>query len=91
MPYIEDANRRCDLSSSVAVPRNPGELSFTIATVIDDYFAVADQNFENLNAVKGVLDSLGCEIQRRFLDPYEEKKLQENGEVFFNLKGPDNA
>lgn len=85
MPYIKDVNRRCDLARGVAVPRDTGELSYTLATVIDDYIAHRGRDFDRLNGVVGVLNTLEAEFQRRFVDPYEDEKRTENGEVFFNL------
>lgn len=85
MPYIKDVNRRCDLAANVAVPRDSGELSYTLATIIDEYLALRGIDFDRLNGIIGVLNTLESEIQRRFVDPYEDVKRVENGEVFLSL------
>jgi hypothetical protein len=85
MPYIEDVNRRCDLARAVAVPANEGELAYALAVVCDDYIAHKERSYEMLTGVVAQLESVKHEIQRRFVDPYEDEKRAVNGEVFFNL------
>jgi len=91
MPYITK-ERRLELEDTDPGlnVKTAGELNYVLASIIDDYFynscysvAVSYQTF---NDVVGVLENLKFEIQRRFLAPYEDQKIEENGEVFWALK-----
>lgn len=79
MPYIP-TRRRLDADIN---PTTPGELSFTIAAIVDDYLlAPGELDYALLNEVIGVLECLKLEIFRRIVAPYEKRKRKENGEVF---------
>ncbi len=40
------------------------------------------ENYDNYNTVIGVLESMKLEMYRRTVAPYEDLKVQENGDVF---------
>jgi hypothetical protein len=39
-------------------------------------------NYANINAVVGVLECMKLEFYRRAAAPYEDKKIQQNGDVY---------
>lgn len=85
MPYIPK-NKRLD--HFPAIPAiDEGELNYRICREIDAYMRCAGISYKNFNAVLGVLSAVALELNRRFVAPYEDKKLQENGEVFHFLSG----
>lgn len=82
MPYITEHER---LRGAYANPANPGELAFSLTQTIRFYLqARALYNFEDYNAVVGVLDNVKDEFKRRVLNPYEDRKIVQNGDVYFN-------
>ena len=83
MPFIpfeqrDEVRRRFRLGLGI---NEPGELSFLIAEAIDS-FVGSQYNFERLAAALGAADSALSEFRRRVVEPYEDRKHAENGEVF---------
>lgn len=79
MPYITQEQR-----TELAFDRNaelPGELAFIIYQAVVDYVEQYDASFALFNEVVGVLENVKREFQRRYLDPYEDAKLEENGDI----------
>ena len=88
MPYIKPKNRKA-LTAVFDYPRlrpaNPGELNFLLSCVVDKYLSdCGGPKYGNYNDVIGVLECMKLELYRRFVGPYEQEKLTENGEVFFH-------
>ncbi len=91
MPYIKSRNRpSLDLHrEDAAVPLTAGELAYVLAKEVNCYLETkawlnidGKLNFDNLHSIVGVLDCLKSEVKRRILFPYEDKKIEENGDVF---------
>tara|TARA_B100000745_G_scaffold150166_1_gene98169 strand:- start:1162 stop:1440 length:279 start_codon:yes stop_codon:yes gene_type:complete len=80
MPYIKAEDR--NLMDDGVLPRTEGELNYTISTLLDEYLAEYGFNYANLNKVVGVLECAKLEIYRRMAAPYEDQKMQENGDVY---------
>jgi hypothetical protein len=81
MPYISKVNRQ-RLTPQV-VPESAGELSYSISQLIKRFLENGDDvNFQKHAMVVGVLYSLAFEYQRRILSPYEDSKIEENGDVW---------
>ena len=83
MPYIPEEDRvRIDTERRPAVS---GELNYALARIIDLYLIDhGGATYHGYNEVVGVLECLKLELYRRFVSVYEDKKLFENGEVFFH-------
>lgn len=81
MPYItNDARIRIDGGGK---PENVGELNYTITKVIDNYlFQKKNLHYQDFNDVIGVLECVKTELYRRAISPYEDKKIEENGDVY---------
>jgi len=85
MPYIpEEARQR--LGNGHSRIHGVGELNFVLTVFCDEYLKEAGMNYENLNAIIGVLESMKLEFYRRRAVPYEDKKIEENGDVYLDYK-----
>lgn len=81
MPYIKQADRdRIDLDPDL--PANAGELNYKLTTIIYDYFQVQGGRYQQVNDVIGALEGAKLEFYRRVAAPYEDKKIEENGDVY---------
>ncbi len=82
MPYIKQELRKFLNIDDDRPIESTGELNYFITNVIMN-FLPANYNYNDLNAVMGVLESVKQEFYRRVVVPYEEKKMEENGDVYF--------
>jgi len=80
MPYINEESRN-KIDDGV-FPSNEGELNYMISSLLDEYLAEYGCNYTNINTVIGVLECAKLEIYRRMAAPYEDEKMQENGDVY---------
>ena len=85
MPYINDTSRR--LLAKGQPPSTAGELNYAITKLCDSFVAFRsgderELRYENINEVIGVLACAQDEFYRRIAAPYEDTKLQENGDVY---------
>lgn len=63
--------------------RTTGELNYVITDILDSQLIVrGGVNYQNINEMIGVLECVKLELYRRVAAPYEDKKMQENGDVF---------
>lgn len=68
-------------------PMTAGELNYTITKLCLRYlkhktYKGGHYDYERINAVMGALESAKQEFYRRVAVPYEEKKIEENGDVY---------
>jgi len=81
MPYIRK-NRRKHISEG-DVPRNPGELNYQITHAINNYLQTwSNLDYIGINEAIGVLECVKQEFYRRIAVPYENQKIEENGDVY---------
>ncbi len=85
MPYIESLDRvhfEHAINDLVVklTPDRAGDINYVISSIV---WRVLKRklNYQNANTVIGVLESLKLELYRRLVVPYEDKKIQENGDV----------
>lgn len=81
MPYIKQETRK-DLESRIA--DNAGELNYLITSYIDEYINTKGFSYSVVNEIIGALECAKLELYRRIASPYEDKKIIENGEVYFH-------
>lgn len=84
MPYIPEAERA---PLDQAFPVTAGELNYSITLLCDNYLAYKCAlnervGYREINEVVGVLECAKLEFYRRIAAPYEDKKMQENGDVY---------
>ena len=87
MPYIKQEDRDCldetmsELNYKII---NEGELNYVITSLCIDYVNRNGKDYSTLNAVHGVLNCADKEFYRRMTAPYEDRKIEENGDVYGN-------
>ena len=85
MPYI-DQWTRAEMSGYQGVsprgPETPGELNYVITKVIVDYYDSKNFDYQVVNDIIGALEGAKLEFYRRIVAPYEDRKREENGEVY---------
>lgn len=86
MPYIptEHKHRISHLSILNLADdiKGPADLSYVISQLIVYYVQQRGKCWATLKDVDGVLDTLNKELYRRVTGPYEDRKAEENGDVF---------
>ena len=86
MPYIRPEQRK-DVTESLNsvginyVPKNAGELNYVVAVFIDNYLRAFGKNYANCNEMIGALECCKMEYYRTVVGPYEDMKIDENGDV----------
>lgn len=84
MPYIEPGWRQ-ELDNGAA-PDIPGDLNYLLTKTIIRYLCSNGQiNYTKLNDVMGALEGCKAEFYRRAVVPYEEGKIEANGDVYGEL------
>lgn len=90
MPYIQKNRRDIAYKTQEGLfvkaswITNPGELNYVISMMCDDYLRRCGESYTNLNEVIGVLECAKLEFYRRVVSPYEDKKIQGNGDIYGN-------
>lgn len=78
MPYIRKAARK-ELEPPVAYYE--GDLNYLITRACMLYLDSKPECYDAYNEVIGVLECVKLELYRRKISQYEDKKIQENGDV----------
>lgn len=83
MPYVDPETRaRID---GGGLPQTSGELNYALTRAVQSYLC-RDTNhlysYEQINAAIGALECCKLELYRRIAAPYEDKKIQRNGDVY---------
>lgn len=86
MPYI-DPKRRLYLTlwggiNDQESALTPGELNFQITGLIKSYMNRQPLNYQSINDIIGALEGAKLEFYRRIAAPYENDKIEENGDVY---------
>lgn len=80
MPYISPFLRG-ELEDGDARPSNPGELNFVITKLVHAYIQRQGESYQAYNDVLGALEGAKMELYRRKVAPYEDTKIEQNGDV----------
>jgi hypothetical protein len=87
MPYIKQERRVAILQGER--PEDAGELNFAITMLVDNYLKERGGiRYSHLNEVIGAMDCAKLELYRRLAAPYEDKKIEENGDVYKSNEKP---
>lgn len=78
MPYIPQDARPDALTD----PTCSGELNFAITALITSYIARTRLCYATINDIMGALEGAKAEFYRRVVAPYEDGKIEENGDVY---------
>lgn len=88
MPYIKQEDRvkidrmvEAYFSTGQSTVVNAGELNYCISMICKKYLESKGLKYDNINEIIGVLECAKLEMYRRVASPYEDKKIQENGDI----------
>ena len=84
MPYIDPLKRETwdAWLDCVELPLQPGELTYVITKLLLRSLQYPS-TYRDYCTLLGVLESTKLEFYRRVLGPYEDRKREENGEVYY--------
>jgi hypothetical protein len=78
MPYIKPESR----SLANFLPKTAGELNYSFTKTALHYIAKRGLCYQTINDIIGALEGCKLEMYRRLVAPYEDKKIEENGDVY---------
>lgn len=80
MPYIPQEAREELLERP---PETPGELNYEITQLVQSYLDTKDEiGYSALAEVVSALECAKLEFYRRVVVPYEDSKIEQNGDVY---------
>jgi hypothetical protein len=85
MPYIEQSDRSFfdeKISFKNNAIQTPGELNYFLTKIVDHYISTHGKSYSTINEAIGVLECAKLELYRRIAAPYEDVKIQQNGDVY---------
>ena len=95
MPYIKIRRRKklqrtlgylCQALRALPVQAGEhfgkGDLNYCITQLVLAYVEHHGKRYDTLSDVTGVLNDVKVEFERRVVAPYEDKKIEENGDVY---------
>lgn len=81
MPYIKPEDRAKILLDEASIS-TAGELNYFISTLLNWYLNQKGKSYSTINEAIGVLECAKLELYRRVAAPYEDIKIEENGDVY---------
>jgi hypothetical protein len=82
MPYIKPADRVALYFEPHDTPQNAGELNYLFSEIARRYLHDKGKSYQTMNDIVGALDGAKTEFNRRVVAPYEDLKIEENGDVY---------
>lgn len=82
MPYIAKCFRDIFEYEPFTALNNVGELNYEITMKIIKYLEHKELSYQTINDIMGALEGAKQEFYRRVAIPYENKKIEENGDVY---------
>ena len=87
MPYITDENRNpldVAIDALAVTAETAGDLNYAISTLLWKWLQLSPDGvtYSNINTIIGVLECSKQEFYRRVAIPYEDHKIDSNGDVF---------
>lgn len=85
MPYIT-RDRRAAIDPRVyakdCYPLTAGELNYAITMLMKAYWQNHNRSYQTINDIVGAVEGAKAEFQRRVVVPYENDKIETNGDVY---------
>jgi hypothetical protein len=85
MPYVSKSDR-IDLNQKIVYAgrsiNNAGELNYLLTRIVDQYIYTKGKSYASINEAIGALECAKLELYRRIAAPYEDTKIQQNGDVY---------
>lgn len=92
MPYIKDdddghpeGSLRKRRRPKWIVAEDAGELNFAISCLLVDYMMCHGLSYPRMDDCTGACGDAAAEFRRRVMDPYEDQKIEENGDIGYEL------
>lgn len=87
MPYITGDDKRKLRFEHNQLPETCGELNYCITCLVRDYVKYqkvkrGKLSYQILNDVVGAIEGAKLEFVRRIVNPYEDEKIRQNGDVY---------
>lgn len=82
MPYILENKREKFKAYPNSPACNPGELNYLFTKIAIEYFMDNGKNYIAINDIVGALECCKLEFVRRVTNPYEDKKIDINGDCY---------
>lgn len=86
MPYVDPFVRKQfsfhRQQGHPAITRTGGELNYELTLVCLEHLHNNGERYETFNQIIGALEACKLEFYRRLVVPYEDKKKEENGDVY---------
>ena len=85
MPYINKNDREKfhpmieDIVNHVSTS---GELNYVVSSMCSEYLRQVDTSYPAINMLIGALECAKLELYRRMAGPYEDVKINDNGDVY---------
>jgi len=87
MPYIAQEDRKVYDKHIKALVRklalsdfNPGHLNYIFTSIILSAWRALPR-YATISSLTGMLDNVKSEFYRRYAQPYEDEKIEQNGDV----------
>ncbi len=90
MPYITQEKRKTldsaieNLTNKIDLNNWQGDLNYCVTQIALNIVEKIKVNYANLNNAIGVFECIKLEFYRRLVSKYEDKKIEENGDVYKN-------
>lgn len=86
MPYIKQEDREHFLPFESAFNEvrinTAGELNYLLTLLVQQYLHQNGHNYAHMNDVIGALEACKLELYRRLVAPYENTKIESNGDCY---------
>lgn len=82
MPYLTQSRKDQIGPDGYCSADNGGDLNYLFTRIAVDYFKNNGGRYQQINDVLGALEGAKLEFYRRVAVPYEDKKCEENGDVY---------
>lgn len=82
MPYIAPDRRNKIQPRTHSSAAGAGELNFQLTIICKEYLEYHGKSYQTCNDIVGALENCKNEFQRRIQHPYEDAKINENGDVW---------
>ena len=89
MPYIKKQNRerfKVPIAELIELIQEKGELNYVICEIVSGLLLKYSIGYERISEWIDAVDGAENELRRRILDPYEELKIMENGDLELLVK-----
>ncbi len=87
MSYPDDLSKHRFSKWLQAVPEMhiAEELAYVLTRIVIEYARKLGPSFVAYTQIVGIVDAVRDEFKRRVIDPYEDKKRRQNGDVYAAL------